>query len=313
MQIKHIEHPEDTILTGDLSVLNWFTTQGKLSLKIDGCPAIVWGTDPECGQFFVGTKSIFNKVKKKICHSHEEIDLLYGKSQDQTSLSCKLHSCFDALPRTDKIYQGDFIGYGGDDLYQPNTLGYLFPDIITHDVIIAPHTEYIVEGNTLLDTVAIPLDHKLESTYDGVLFMQCDSIARFQDSIRQRVQFAKQIAMMVDFTDNKTSAKIKKSINYCIRLGHRFTEENIIRIANEHNIDVNLMRLWKLVRSIKLDALSLCENNAWWSSFDSIDECDGEGYVMWNKYGTYKLVDRDEFSRLNFLTTGDWTPKKLSQ
>ena len=170
-----------------------------------------------------------------------------------------------------------------------------------------------MEGNTLLDTVAIPLDHKLESTYDGVLFMQCDSIARFQDSVRERVQFAKQIAMMVDFTDNKTSTKIKKSINYCIRLGHRFTEENIIRIANEHNIDVNLMRLWKLVRSIKLDALSLCENNAWWSSFDSIDECDGEGYVMWNKYGTYKLVDRDEFSRLNFLTTGDWTPKKLSQ
>ena len=73
------------------------------------------------------------------------------------------------------------------------------------------------------------------------------------------------------------------------------------------------MRLWKLVRSIKLDALAMCENNAWWKSFDSIDECDGEGYVMWNKWGTYKLVDRNEFSRLNFLTTGDWTPKKLSQ
>ena len=73
------------------------------------------------------------------------------------------------------------------------------------------------------------------------------------------------------------------------------------------------MRLWKLVRSIKLDALAMCENNAWWKSFDGIDECDGEGYVMWNKWGIYKLVDRDEFSRLNFLTTGDWTPKKLSQ
>ena len=310
MQLKHIEHPEDTILTGDLSVLNWFTTQGKLSLKIDGCPAIVWGTDPECGQFFVGTKSVFNKVKKMICHSHDEIDILYA---DKDELADKLHYCLDALPHTEHIYQGDLIGLGGDDLYQPNTIGYLFPDVITHDVIVAPHTEYIVEGDTLVDTVAIPLDHKLESTYDGVLFMQCDSIARFQDSICQRVQFAKQIAMMVDFTDNRTSAKIKKSINYCIRLGHRFTEENIIRIANEHNIDVNLMRLWKLVRSIKLDALSLCENNAWWSSFDSIDECDGEGYVMWNKWGTYKLVDRDEFSRLNFLTTGDWTPKKLSQ
>ena len=313
MQLKHIEHPEDTILTGDLSVLNWFTTQGKLSLKIDGCPAVFWGTDPANGKFFVGTKSVFNKKKKKICHSHEEIDLLYGKSEDKTSLSCKLHACFDALPRTSKIYQGDFIGYGGDDLYQPNTLGYLFPDVITHDVIIAPHTEYIVEGKTLLDTNAIPLNYKLESTYDGVLFMQCDSIARFQDSIRDRVLFAKQIATMVDFADKKTSAQIKKTINYCIRMGHRFTEDNIIRIAEEHKVDVNLMRLWKLVRSIKLEALEMCDNNAWWKSFDSIDECDGEGYVMWNKWGTYKLVDRDEFSRLNFLTTGDWTPKKLAQ
>ena len=58
-----------------------------------------------------------------------------------------------------------------------------------------------------------------------------------------------------------------------------------------------------------MDALELCENNAWWKSFDGIDECEGEGYVMWNRYGTYKLVDRDEFSRLNFLTQGDWTPK----
>ena len=46
MQLKHIEHPEDTILTGDLSAINWFTLQGKVSLKIDGCPAIVWGTNP---------------------------------------------------------------------------------------------------------------------------------------------------------------------------------------------------------------------------------------------------------------------------
>ena len=232
---------------------------------------------------------------------------------DKDELADKLHYCLDALPHTERIYQGDLIGLGGDDLYQPNTIGYLFPDVITHDIIVAPHTEYIVEGDTLVDTVAIPLTHKLESTYDGVLFMQCDSIARFQDSVRERVQFAKQIATMVNFTDQKTSGQIKKSINYCIRMGLRFTEDNIIRIANDHNVDVNLMRLWKLVRSIKLDALSLCENNAWWKSFDSIDECDGEGYVMWNKYGTYKLVDRDEFSRLNFLTTGDWTPKKLSQ
>ena len=117
---------------------------------------------------------------------------------------------------------------------------------------------------------------------------------------------------MVEFVDNKKSQELKKTFNHCIRLGQRFTEDNIIRIAKLHNVDPNLMRLWKLVRSIKLDALKRCEHDGWWKSFDDMDEVDGEGYVMWNRWGIYKLVDRDEFSRLNFLTGGDWTVDKVS-
>ena len=65
-----MEHPEDLVLSGDLSVLNWFTADSKISVKIDGSPAIVWGTNPATGNFFVGTKSVFNKVKIKINESH---------------------------------------------------------------------------------------------------------------------------------------------------------------------------------------------------------------------------------------------------
>ena len=57
----HLEHVEDTILTGDLSVLDCLLTEGNLSVKIDGAPAIVWGINPATGNFFVGTKSVFNK------------------------------------------------------------------------------------------------------------------------------------------------------------------------------------------------------------------------------------------------------------
>ena len=57
----HIEHPEDSVLNGDLTVLNWFTENGKISAKIDGAPAIVWGRNPRTENFFVGTKSVFNK------------------------------------------------------------------------------------------------------------------------------------------------------------------------------------------------------------------------------------------------------------
>ena len=74
MKNLHIEHPEDTILTGDLSVLDAFQAKNHYSVKIDGSPAIVWGTNPENGKFFVGTKSVFNKKTPKINYSNEDIE-----------------------------------------------------------------------------------------------------------------------------------------------------------------------------------------------------------------------------------------------
>ena len=54
MKNTHLEHPEDMILTGDLSVLDWFTGGGHVSLKYDGAPAVVWGNHPKTHRFFVG-------------------------------------------------------------------------------------------------------------------------------------------------------------------------------------------------------------------------------------------------------------------
>ena len=302
MQLKHIEHPEDSILTGDLSALNWFTIKSKISLKIDGTPSIVWGTNPESGKFFVGTKSVFNKIKKKINESIEDIE----RNHPDKDLQDKLKACFHNLPRTGKIYQGDFIGFGGDDWYKPNTIGYLFPHKINHNIIVAPHTVYDVWGNTLLDTVAKPLEHTLFSNYDDVLFVQCDSQYNLTNEIKHFSDFAKQIAQMVDFVTVAKSNTIKKTINHCIRVGNDFTEKELGIISDVHNVDINLMRLWKLVKNIKEDALSVCTNDAWFTTYDDNDEIDGEGYVMWNKYGTFKLVNREKFSRLNFLSSKSW-------
>ena len=279
-----------------------FTTESKISLKIDGSPSIVWGTNPESGKFFVGTKSVFNKIKKKINESIEDIE----RNHPDKDLQYKLKACFHNLPRTGKIYQGDFIGFGGDDWYKPNTIGYLFPHKINHNIIVAPHTVYDVWGNTLLDTVAKPLEHTLFSNYDNVLFVQCNSQYNITDEIREYLAFAKQIAQMVDFVTVAKSNTIKKTINHCIRVGNDFTEKELAIISDVHNVDINLMRLWKLVKNIKEDALSVCTNDAWFTTYDDNDEIDGEGYVMWNKYGTFKLVNREKFSRLNFLSSKSW-------
>ena len=78
MQNKHLEHPEDTILTGDLSVLDWFSADSTISVKMDGAPAIVWGTNPQNGKFFVCTKAAFNKKKIRLCYNEDDIFTHFG-------------------------------------------------------------------------------------------------------------------------------------------------------------------------------------------------------------------------------------------
>ena len=36
MKNTHLQHPEDSILTGDLSALDWLLSDGEISAKIDG-------------------------------------------------------------------------------------------------------------------------------------------------------------------------------------------------------------------------------------------------------------------------------------
>ena len=79
MKNLHLEHPEDLILEGHFSVFGILYGNAHISLKIDGAPSIVFGTNPENGKFFVGTKSVFNKKKIKICYKVADIEELYNK------------------------------------------------------------------------------------------------------------------------------------------------------------------------------------------------------------------------------------------
>ena len=297
MPNTHIEHPEDSILSGDLRVLRWFTEDGNISVKIDGSPAIVWGKNPANKKFFVGTKSVFNKKLIKINHSHNEID------KNHTGFVAEvLHACFDNLPKSKKVYQGDFIGFGGDYIYRPNTITYRFDKIIKQNIIIAPHTLYHVKQD-LKDAVAVPI-HKLPiSRYKTrVKFVRpLAEIHNDNESIRSKCNFARQMATLCEFpTKSSVVNNIKKQLNACIREGLEVTELIQEGIAITNDVDVNVIRLWKLVESIKLELFHyiLVE--------DSIGceiaghDVDHEGYVLENKFGTFKIVDREVFSYHNF-------------
>ena len=297
MPNTHIEHPEDSILSGDLRVLRWFTEQGNISVKIDGSPAIVWGTNPATKKFFVGTKSVFNKKLIKINHSHKEID------KNHTGFVAEvLHACFDNLPKTKKVYQGDFIGFGGDYIYRPNTITYRFDKIIKQNIIIAPHTLYHVKQD-LRDAIAVPI-HKLPISRYKTRVKFVRPLAEIQndnESIRSKCNFARQMATLCEFpTKSSVVNNIKKQLNACIREGLEVTDLIQEGIAITNKVDVNVIRLWKLVESIKLELFHyiLVE--------DSIGceiaghDVDHEGYVLENKFGTFKIVDREVFSYHNF-------------
>ena len=271
MKNTHIEHPEDSILNGELSVLNWFTADSNISTKIDGAPAIVWGRNPATDRFFVGTKSVFNKVKIKINESHEDID-----KNHQGNVADILHSCFDNLTRTHRIFQGDFIGFGGNDGYCPNTIEYEFEEVVDSNIIIAPHTEYFADDD-LRDAVSFPLEDILESD-DNVLHIQ----------------------PKCDFPDNKQVARIKKQLNACIRNGIEIDDLTQEAIASDNNCDVSVLRLWKLVQTIKHDMFNHIERHDEIECYINDEECDHEGYVLHNEYGTFKIIDREYFSCANF-------------
>ena len=295
MQNIHIEHPEDSILNGDLSVLNWFTANSNVTVKIDGSPAIVWGRNPSTGNFFVGTKSVFNKIKIKINESHQQID-----NNHQGEVAEILHHCFDYLPRTNNIYQGDFIGFGGNSTYCPNTITYDFPEKLTQNIIIAPHTYYEATTNRLRDCIKQPLKKRLTDT-SHVLFVRPNvKISDQLDDIQDVCNFAKQIATLCEFPSVKQVTRIKKQLNTCIREGIEIDDLTLEALASDNLIDINVLRLWKLVESIKMDMFCYLHPD------DDI-ECtidghfvDHEGYVMWNEFGLFKIVDRRTFSYHNF-------------
>ena len=288
MKNTHLQHPEDSILTGDLSVLDWFVNPGHLSVKIDGAPAIVFGTNPATGKFFVGTKSVFNKVKIKINHSHEEIDQNHkGKVADI------LHACLDYLPVTESIYQCDFIGFGGSDTYTPNTITYHFPEVVSQKIIIAPHTCYYAE-NDLRDAVAMP-DRAIWNDTDTVKFVTPTASifagAEYFADLKEVCKFAKVMALGVEFVTAKQSAQIQQQLNACIREGKEVNPDDFE--------NPNLISFWKLVKSIKEDAVYLCRNDGP-QAYINYNRIDAEGYVMTNEFGMFKLVNREVFSYANF-------------
>ena len=175
----HLEHIEDIILTdghaGGEAVIGYFTdiynmlkgtgsSALQISVKWDGAPAVVCGTNPDNGKFFVGTKSVFAQ-SAKINYTKQDIAENHGTGE----LGSKLLKCLAHLPKLNipGVVQGDMM-FTDNDLetkdinggkfitFRPNEIVYAVPadsdlgqQIAAAKVGIIFHTTYV--GDTLAD------------------------------------------------------------------------------------------------------------------------------------------------------------------
>jgi hypothetical protein len=111
------------------------------------------------------------------------------------------------------------------------------------------------------------------------------------------------MSTLCEFVSDKKASQIKKEINNFIR-EEKVVDEN--EIAEKCDCDKNVIRLWRLISSIKDDLFLFIHE------LDEIECSIGdevsfhEGFVISNQFGTYKVVDRTEFSRMNFILPKSW-------
>ena len=132
------------------------------------------------------------------------------------------------------------------------------------------------------------------------------TIDEHRDDIKDMCDFARQMSTLCEFPEDKTVTRIKKHLNACIRSDIEMDDITLDAIAFDNNCDVNILRLWKLVQSIKMDMFTFIDADSSMECYIGEERCDHEGYVMHNEFGTYKIVNREGFSHANFNLAKSW-------
>ena len=217
----HLEHIEDIVITdgyeGGKAVLEYFrglllTLKGtsseamSVSVKWDGAPAVVCGTNPDNGRFFVGTKSVFNPGTPKINYTKKDIANNHGTDDlGQKLLKCLVHL---KKIKIQGVVQGDLLFTDEDIIrknidgkphltFTPNTITYAVPEggdlgkqIDRAKVGIIFHTTY--NGETLADMTASggadvsSFTKSNDVFFDNATYKDVSGTAKFTDDETQK-------------------------------------------------------------------------------------------------------------------------------
>lgn len=375
----HITHLEDNVFDGEDGINRAIQfvgpifdtldgTGNNISMKWDGSPAVIFGTDPSNGKFFVSTKSIFNKVPL-VAYSEKDIDKIFISE----GLGVKLKEVFKYLKKTNPsgIYQGDILFTKNKKketidgkqyiTFTPNTITYAIPidsdlakDVMRAKVGIVVHTRYkgeignlkqsfdVIESEftktpdvwlkdaSIKDVSNINLDKSESEQIKAILGIINDkkgNIEKISSKVRELLKFYKNyriksnvgilpaekgIEDFISFIEEKYKNDINniKDEKGKTRLNNE--KDRIIKYVNE-NSDNIIMTLKIYNWFVRIKMIVLRKLNQIESIGTFIKQGNGykvttpEGFVVIaNNGGVTKLVDRLEFSRLNFTIPHNW-------
>ena len=235
MKNTHLEHLEDNILNdgsqGGREAIAFLRSLGKMldqgaadarvTVKWDGAPAIICGRNPENGEFFVGTKSVFNKTNPKIIYAESDVDRLYSPGQ----LAEKLKSSYRYFSTLNipNVVQGDLLftddkieaDIGGETCitFQPNTIVYAVPKdseigqrVQNAKIGIVFHTQY--NGRTMSAMSASFGNINIQGTQD-VFVTSSD----FQNASGEANMSAQEKTIYANLV-NKTEGSLKQASRF---------------------------------------------------------------------------------------------------
>ena len=291
----HLEHLEDDILNngirGGANAINFLTAlkdmlQGNVgrpmnvTVKWDGKPAIWAGTNPENGKFFVGTKSIFNKVPK-INYTNADIDANHGHAKGLTD---KLKIALKYFPPLGipGIWQGDLL-FTSEDLkgtkiegermivFTPNTITYAVPvgsdmarTILRSKIGVVWHTTY--SGKSMADLKAKfganvnqlntiktvwSTDATFKDTSGNVTFTQREA-TQFENILNMaRGSLKKAAPYLRTFNQNRNDLSLSKQLKIFLNTYIRGGEQ----IRDTKNVVMRFEKYYEAVLQKKIDAV----------------------------------------------------------
>ena len=396
-QLKHLEHLEDEMLNYGVEgckasvgflqelrkMLGCDNSRGFMQTKWDGIPAVVCGIDPRTEEFFIGTKSDFNKDEPKIAASENGIDMYYGHQPD---LAEKLKICFKYLSKMEikGVIQGDFLAaksdiktetVHGERLYTFGNQALTYGIPIDHpiglkiksaEMVIVFHTHYKGDnvptmnaragtGETLKEIKEVALinndtpmhkvglDHQEEVKFDkhvSDIEKMCKTCGDFLDELvtkkgttgdekwhiasyvkqffnaeikaaRSVSNIDKSFEGLYNFYYDKTKAMLSKLKTTNTKVAKASLVHSSLNYLEDNKLKFKAMLgLYKELQTVKqmvIDKLDHLEKFRTFARTENGYKVTGpEGYVLHKDGDMVKLVNRLEFSYINFTLAKSW-------